>query len=97
MLSLAEPVLYYGRVAGEFLAQIAKHQNLLTPGSWAEANTGLGNFVSSLRNGAWRKVTLEQARPFAGAGLQLTGFFVVGEMVGRQSVIGYKTPSSHHH
>ena len=57
-----------------------------------EAQLGFANFFSSFSNGAWKKVTLNQVGSLVAAGTTVYGFFLVGEMIGRGSVVGYKIP-----
>ncbi|KAJ3213439.1 hypothetical protein HK099_007395 [Clydaea vesicula] len=98
--AFAQPIIFSAKVGVEFLKQVATHQSMLNPGSFAQANVGFTNFLSSFTNGFWRKVTLSQTKELAGKGIQIAGFFFVGEMIGRGSIIGYKLPAlddSHHH
>jgi hypothetical protein len=55
---------------------------------------GISAFLGAFGNGAWRKVTVSQAGELAGAGVKILGFFVVGEMVGKGSIIGYQIPGT---
>ncbi|KAJ3196158.1 hypothetical protein HK101_009898 [Irineochytrium annulatum] len=93
--------MYYGRVAVEFGRQVAVHQKVTLPGpaQFADAQTGIAQIISSFQNGAWKKVTLSQAGSMVAQGITIYGFFLVGEMVGRGSIIGYHVGESHgdHH
>ncbi|KAJ3219903.1 hypothetical protein HDU67_008432 [Dinochytrium kinnereticum] len=94
LTALATPLVYYGKVAFEFGRQVAVHQKITipTPASIGEAQLGIANFISGFQNGAWKKVTLRQAGSLVGSGVTIYGFFLVGEMIGRGSVIGYDIP-----
>lgn len=50
-----------------------------------------------LTSGAWRTVTVKQAAEFVGEGIKFGGFFLVGEMIGRGSIIGYQIEGTGHH
>jgi hypothetical protein len=55
--------------------------------------------VNVLTSGQWRQVTVKQAVEFLTEGVKIGGFFLVGEMIGRGSVIGYQiegTSNDHH-
>jgi len=73
---------------------VVKHQNLglPSPAALGEAQTGITNFIASFRNSSWRKVTLGQAGQLSLVGIQIVGFFTIGEMIGRRNVIGYDIP-----
>ena len=95
-LKFAKPVIFYARASTEFAAQVAKNQNLLSPGSWAHALQGYSSFVSMASNGQWRNVTISQFNQLALASVQVAGFFFVGEMIGRRSIVGYKVKDPSH-
>ncbi|KAJ3116484.1 hypothetical protein HDU96_009569 [Phlyctochytrium bullatum] len=98
LTALANPLIYYGRVAVEFGRQVAVHQKITipTPAQLGEAQLGIANFFAAFQNGAWKKVTLKQAGSLAASGVTIYGFFLAGEMIGRGSVIGYHIPGSGH-
>ena len=58
--------------------------------------TGITAFMNGLTNGAWKKVTLGQAGQFIGETVKIGGFFLIGEMIGRGSIIGYQIPGTGH-
>ncbi|KAJ3048743.1 hypothetical protein HK102_012641, partial [Quaeritorhiza haematococci] len=89
---VAEPIIFYARVGGEFVRQVASHQKITAPGSLGDASQGLTSFINALQNGSWRKVTVSQASTLAGHGVTILGFFLAGEMVGRWSIVGYDVP-----
>lgn len=84
----AEPVIYYSRVGLEFLRSVALHQKVAIPNVEAGVS-GLTNFYNALKTGAWKQVTLRQTGQIAAEGIKIGGFLLVGEMIGRGSVIGY--------
>ncbi|KAJ3109857.1 hypothetical protein HDU97_000087 [Phlyctochytrium planicorne] len=98
LTGLAQPLIYYGRVALEFGRQVAAHQKITlpTPAQFGEAQLGIANFIAAFQNGAWKKVTLSQVGTLAAQGVTIYGFFLAGEMIGRGSVIGYDIPGSGH-
>ena len=93
-IGYADPFIYYGKVTGQVLSLIGKHQkiSLPFPSHFAEAQGALGQFFTSFQNGSWRKVTLGQVGQILGETVKIGGFFVVGEMVGRWSLVGYDIP-----
>ncbi|KAJ3330078.1 hypothetical protein HDU76_006472 [Blyttiomyces sp. JEL0837] len=94
LAGITEPLMYYGRVAVEFGRLVAHHGKITlpNPGQLAEAQQGFTNFFTAFQNGAWKKVTVSEAGSLAAAGVTVYGFFLVGEMIGRGSVIGYQIP-----
>ncbi|KAI8927270.1 mitochondrial ATP synthase g subunit-domain-containing protein [Entophlyctis helioformis] len=92
----ASPLIYYGRVGVEFVSQVASHQRLTSFPNIGEAQQGMANFIKALQNGEWKKVTVRQSLTFAAEGAKIYGFFLVGEMVGRGSIIGYNIEGSGH-
>jgi hypothetical protein len=52
--------------------------------------------VNGLTSGQWRNVSLKQAGEFVTEGIKIGGFFLVGEMIGRGSVIGYQIEGTSH-
>ena len=84
-------MIYYSRVTGSTLGLLAKHQNIGIPsaGGLADAQASLGNLFTSIQTGSWKKVTVGQVGRVLGEGAKITGFFVVGEMIGRRSIVGY--------
>jgi hypothetical protein len=89
---IATPIIYYARVGLSFVGQVASHQNMTTIPNFGLAQEGIGRFVSAFTNGAWKQVTVRQAAQLAGEGIKIGGFFYVGEMIGKGSVIGYQIP-----
>ncbi|KAK6093421.1 hypothetical protein MT418_006041 [Batrachochytrium dendrobatidis] len=93
---LMDPVIYYGRVGLEFASQVAKHQRVTSFPNVGVAQEGIAKFFQAFYNGEWKKVTLSQVTSFALDGVKIYGFFLVGEMVGRGSVIGYNIEGGSH-
>ena len=89
-------MVYYGRVTLEFASQVAKHQKLLSFPDIGKAQDGIGAFVGALRSGAWKDVTVSQAATLVGEGVKIYGFFLVGEIIGRGSIVGYNIAGSGH-
>ncbi|KNC98214.1 uncharacterized protein SPPG_06614 [Spizellomyces punctatus DAOM BR117] len=96
LTGFAEPIIYYSRVGLEFLRSVAVHQKLAIP-NVENGMSGLTNFYSAFKNGAWKKVTLRQTGQLAAEGIKISGFFLVGEMIGKGSVIGYQIEGTEHH
>ncbi|KAJ3300073.1 hypothetical protein HK104_004795 [Borealophlyctis nickersoniae] len=96
LTGFAEPIIYYSRVGFEFARSVATHQKLAVP-DVASATQGLTNFYQTFTNGAWKKVTVRQAGQILGEGVKIGGFFLVGEMIGKGSVIGYQIPGTERH
>ncbi|TPX69724.1 hypothetical protein CcCBS67573_g06764 [Chytriomyces confervae] len=92
--SAAKIGIHYARVGAEFgrLVGAGAKVTLPSPGQLAEAQVGYGKFFATFQNGAWKKVTVREAGQVFGAGVTIYGFFLVGEMVGRGNLVGYKIP-----
>ncbi|KAJ3406355.1 hypothetical protein CcCBS67573_g01053 [Chytriomyces confervae] len=92
--SAARVGLHYARVGAEFgrLVGAGAKVTLPSPGQLAEAQVGYGKFIATFQNGAWKKVTVREAGQVFGAGVTVYGFFLVGEMIGRGNLVGYKIP-----
>lgn len=88
-------MLYYGRVGFEFLRQVARQQQLgpPSPAEWTKAQQGLVNFKNAIQQGSWKKLTVGEAGQYAIKGVEILGFFYVGEIIGRRSLIGYNVTS----
>jgi hypothetical protein len=73
------------------LRLIAKHEKISIPSATglADAQAAFGHLFTSFQTGAWKKVTVGQVGKMVGEGAKITGFFVIGEMIGRRSVVGY--------
>ncbi|KAJ3066903.1 hypothetical protein HDU98_009847 [Podochytrium sp. JEL0797] len=84
-------------VATSFVGLVAKGANVSIPSAAqiAEANAGFGNMFAYAQKGAWKNLTVKQAGQVAAGGFTVYGFFLVGEMVGRASLVGYKVPGAH--
>nr|KAJ3421603.1 hypothetical protein HK105_002974 [Polyrhizophydium stewartii] len=86
---ITDPLMYYGRVGLSFVTQVASHQRVGAFPNLAEAQDGIAKFFLALQNGAWKKVTVRQVGQLTAEGVKVYGFFLVGEMVGRGSIVGY--------
>jgi hypothetical protein len=93
---LANPVIFYTRVGASFLKQTADASHLLKFPDPAQGITGITGFLNGLTSGAWRKTTLKEAGQYLQEVVKIGGFFLVGEMIGRGSVIGYQIPGTSH-
>ncbi|KAJ3176445.1 hypothetical protein HDU87_005314 [Geranomyces variabilis] len=94
--AFVEPIIYYARVGLQFVRAVGVHQKVALP-SIDGGISGISNFAAAFRNGAWKKVTLRQTGQLAIEGVKVSGFFLVGEMIGRGSVIGYQIPGADNH
>lgn len=88
----AKPVIFYSHVAAQLVRKVAVHQKIVSPGSFSEAQAGIGRFFTAFQTGAWKKVTVKETVYLTGQIATVGGFFVLGEMIGRKSVIGYNIP-----
>ncbi|KAJ3339999.1 hypothetical protein HDU93_007548 [Gonapodya sp. JEL0774] len=59
------------------------------PAEFGKALSGVTGFFNAFKNGTWRYVTVRDATSLAARGVEIAGFFYVGEMIGRRSLIGY--------
>jgi F-type H+-transporting ATPase subunit g len=78
-------------VSGSTLRLIAKHEKIGIPSAsgLADAQASFGHLFTSFQTGAWKKVTVGQVGKMAAEGAKIGGFFIVGEMIGRRSIVGY--------
>ncbi|KAI9178960.1 hypothetical protein H9P43_005622 [Blastocladiella emersonii ATCC 22665] len=86
-----EPVIYTGKVVAEVGKQVYHAEKLAPPAlaTLAEAQTVATNLVQAVRSGAfkkWSNQDLVKGSILAGEALT---FFLLGEIVGRRSLIGY--------
>ena len=88
---IAEPLIYYSRVGFQFVRQVGTHAKVGVP-DFGAATQGISNFTSAFKNGEWKKVTVRQVGQLAAEGVVISGFFLVGEMIGKGSIIGYHIP-----
>ncbi|KAJ1568057.1 hypothetical protein HK096_007690, partial [Nowakowskiella sp. JEL0078] len=90
---ITEPIYYYSKILFSFASQVTKHQKVTLPlADFFKAQEGYARFFATLQNGQWRKVTLKDTRTILFKGIEIGGFFLVGEMIGRFNIIGYKIP-----
>lgn len=80
-----------GKVSYELVMMIGKKQYFLVP-EFSKAIPGLKNFYASVMNGTWRTVPIKDAASYLFEGIKILGFFCVGEMIGRGSVVAYQIP-----
>ncbi|RKP01529.1 hypothetical protein CXG81DRAFT_5823, partial [Caulochytrium protostelioides] len=92
-----EPVVYYVKVLGHVARIVGQQTGTVWPNNFGTAQTGYSNFVAGFRNGAWKKLTIAEVGSLVFAGITVGGFFWVGEMIGRRSVVGYDVPGAHNH
>ncbi|KAJ3049432.1 hypothetical protein HK097_009573 [Rhizophlyctis rosea] len=92
---IAQPLIYYSQVAFHFARQVGTHAKVGVP-DFGAATQGISNFTSAFKNGAWKKVTVRQVGQLAAEGVVISGFFLVGEMIGKGSIIGYQIPGTDH-
>ncbi|KXS20145.1 hypothetical protein M427DRAFT_403203 [Gonapodya prolifera JEL478] len=95
LVSLGQGVLNWGvrttQISWETIKLVASHNRMLppNPAEFSQAVSGLSGFFGAFRTGTWRYVTVRDAAALAARGVEIAGFFYVGEMIGRRSVIGY--------
>lgn len=56
------------------------------------ARIGLVNFGKVFFDGTWRLVQVKDAASYFFEGIKIMGFFIVGEMIGRGSIVAYQIP-----
>ena len=93
---ITSPIIFYSRVGASFLKQTADASQLLKFPDPAQGISGITGFLNGITSGAWRKTTIKEAGQFLAEGVKIGGFFLVGEMIGRGSVIGYQIPGTSH-
>ncbi|KAJ2721454.1 hypothetical protein GGI07_003967 [Coemansia sp. Benny D115] len=90
-----EPILYYSEVVYHLGKQVVVRQNFTLPGKadFAAAETQLFKvleFVKVKNIKSIKDIPLAQWKSGAIKTFELSALFVVGEIVGRQNLIGYK-------
>ncbi|KAI8815154.1 hypothetical protein BJ742DRAFT_765546 [Cladochytrium replicatum] len=93
---ITDTLVYYSRVGIELGKQVGFHQKIALPNVTAGLE-GTSAFFAAFQNGTWKKVPLSDAAKFVARGIEVVGFFLVGEMIGRFNVIGYKIPGAEAH
>ncbi|KAH9270514.1 hypothetical protein BASA83_007326 [Batrachochytrium salamandrivorans] len=78
-------------------SQVAAHQRVTSLPNVGVAQEGIAKFFQAFSNGEWKKVTLAQTVSFGLEGVKIYGFFLVGEMIGRGSIVGYNIEGSGSH
>ncbi|KAJ1861885.1 hypothetical protein LPJ73_000911 [Coemansia sp. RSA 2703] len=94
-VGIFEPILYYSEVAYHLGKQVVVRQNFTLPGKadFAAAETQLFKvleFVKVKNIKSIKDIPVEQWKNGAIKTFELSALFVVGEIVGRQNLIGYK-------
>ncbi|ORZ34050.1 mitochondrial ATP synthase g subunit-domain-containing protein [Catenaria anguillulae PL171] len=86
-----EPVIYYGKVGGEIAKQVYHAEKLAPPtqAMLGEAQAVGLQLVQSVRQGAYKKWSQKDMIKGAVLAGEAFTFFLLGEIVGRRSLIGY--------
>ena len=86
------PVLFNARVAWEVTKTVWTKEALGPPplAKFGEAQKQLLAGINTVRTLKFLDWTVHEAAKKALAGFHIVAFFVVGEMVGRRSIVGYK-------
>ncbi|RKP08713.1 mitochondrial ATP synthase g subunit-domain-containing protein [Thamnocephalis sphaerospora] len=91
--AISQRIVYQSRVAFEIAKEVARREKLGFPSS-AEWDVAKKEALEYARN--WqrirnlRNITKEDAGRAAVIGAEIFGFFLVGEIIGRRSLVGYK-------
>jgi F-type H+-transporting ATPase subunit g len=92
-LVIAQRVIYQSRVAFEIAKETARREQLGFPkaSDWEQAKKeALDAAKNWQRIRQIRNLTKEDVGRAAVAGIEIFGFFLVGEIIGRRSLVGYK-------
>ena len=83
---------YYGSVSAEFARLVYRKEQLSPPtlDKWPQARQELSQLWQHVRGTNVADYTPAQLGRGALLALEVSGFFVVGEMVGRRQIIGYQ-------
>ncbi|KAJ3375999.1 ATP synthase subunit G atp20 [Allomyces arbusculus] len=89
--SKLDPIIYYSKVVAEVAKQVYTKNNLQPPAmaTMQEAQSIASSLAKSVMQGAhktWTKTDVQKGAVLAGEAIT---FFLIGEVVGRRSLIGY--------
>lgn len=101
--ALASKTVYYGKVGAELSKQVYLKEGLQPPsiGDFKKVYSSL--YSTALHYAVKPKEVLSifkgiqrnDALKFGAYGIQLLGFYSVGEVIGRRKIVGYRNYSSH--
>ena len=88
-----DPTIYRFKVFTEATKEWWRREKLGPPSldQWPEARSVFNQLYADIMSGAFRNYTGKDVFNGAKLGAEVVGFFLVGEMIGRRSLIGYKT------
>ncbi|KAI8054449.1 mitochondrial ATP synthase g subunit-domain-containing protein [Syncephalis plumigaleata] len=94
LLAITQRVIYQSKVAVEIAKETARREKLGIPAAseWEAAKKELFESAKQYQNIRQRlsQLTLRDAGRAAVALTEIYGFFLVGEIIGRRSLVGYK-------
>ena len=61
-----------------------------SPSQWPEIKAGANKALSTLKSGQWMQKTTREGFQNVLVGLEIGCWFIVGEIIGRRSIVGYK-------
>jgi F-type H+-transporting ATPase subunit g len=94
--------VYNSKVAAELMKQVYVREQMQLPKieQWPEAKKQWQELLHIYSSGAYREWTLKELLQRSLVAAEIMGFFVIGEMIGRRSIIGYNiqvADKDHHH
>jgi len=90
--TLGQQVLHGGRVLGHVAKEVAAKEQFGPPslGELGQAQLELQQAIKNTRSFKFMDYTVGQVIQKATAAFSVVSFFIVGEIVGRRSLIGYR-------
>ncbi|RKP40039.1 mitochondrial ATP synthase g subunit-domain-containing protein [Dimargaris cristalligena] len=87
-IGFADCTVYWARVTKEVAKQVYNKEQLAPPSpqEWHQARKQL---MDLLKTDRLKSLTKEDLAKGALVGIEISGFFLIGEMIGRRNVVGY--------
>lgn len=97
-------ILYYGKVSKELALQVYSKEKWMPPNLQTFQNVYCGLYKDSIRYmnkpydliSKYNKMTKDEMVQYGAIGIQLIGFYSVGEMIGRRKLVGYRNYNHTH-
>lgn len=101
--ALATKTVYYGKVGAELSKQVYLKEGLQPPSVTDFKKVYLNLYSKTLQYvvkpkevlSVFKNIQKNDALKYGAYGIQLLGFYSVGEVIGRRKVVGYRNYSSH--
>ena len=88
-----EPVVYYSKVVGEVAKQVYLKEKM-SPPNWETMQSSYKSLWGTVsKTSTFKSLSPVDGTRIALYALEVYGFFVIGEMVGRRHLVGYNIPT----